>query len=283
MNVRPTAVAGTFYPADPVQLRDMVRRFLKTAASTGSGQTASASSGQATSPIPTPKAIIAPHAGYIYSGSIAASAYVHVASLAGQIKRVVILGPAHTMAVQGLATTSASAFQTPLGEVAIDQVAIQHVLSFTQVQILDAAHVREHGLEVHLPFLQETLGEFRLVPFVVGYASPEEVAEVIEALWGGDETLIVISSDLSHFLNYAEAQAIDEATCRAIEQVQPEAIGENGACGRRPIQGLLRLAKQRKMSVVTLDLRNSGDTAGSKNRVVGYGAWVISENAIGHP
>jgi hypothetical protein len=152
---------------------------------------------------------------------------------------------------------------------------VQQVLTFTQVQILDAAHVREHGLEVHLPFLQEILGNFSLVPFVVGHSSPEEVAEVIDALWGGPETLIVISSDLSHFLNYEQAKAFDAATCRAIEQLQPEAIDRDGACGRRPIQGLLLSAKQRNMSVVTLDLRNSGDTAGSKDRVVGYGAWIL--------
>ncbi len=234
-------------------------------------------------PMPIPKAIIAPHAGYIYSGSVAGSAYMHVAPLAGQVTRVVMFSPAHTMALQGLATTSASAFQTPLGDVVIDHKAIQQMLTFPQVQILDAAHGREHGLEVHLPFLQETLGKFKLVPFVVGHASPEDVAEVMEALWGGSETLIVISSDLSHFLNYAEAQALDGATCRAIEELQPKAIEQNGACGRRSIQGLLLLAKQRHMTVVTLDLRNSGDTAGSKNRVVGYGAWAISENVVRYP
>jgi hypothetical protein len=268
MNVRPAAVAGTFYPADPVQLREMVQGYLKTAVIPEA-------------PVPAPKAIIAPHAGYIYSGPIAGSAYVQVAPLAGQVTRVVMFSPAHTMAIHGLAISSAESFSTPLGEVALDKTAVQQALSFTQVQILDAAHEREHGLEVHLPFLQETLGKFKLVPFVVGYASPEEVAEVMDALWGGSETLIVISSDLSHFLNYAQAQVLDAATCRAIEQLQPAAMGQDSACGRRPIQGLLLSAKQRNMSVVTLDLRNSGDTAGSKNRVVGYGAWAISEKVIG--
>ena len=262
MNVRPAAVAGTFYPANPVRLREMVAGFLQTAVSPAS-------------PVPIPKAIIAPHAGYIYSGPIAGSAYVHVAPLAEQIERVVMLGPAHTMAIRGLATTSARTFKTPLGDVPIEQKALQQVLSLSQMQILDAAHVREHGLEVHLPFLQETLGDFSLVPFVVGQASPEDVAEVIEILWGGPETLIVISSDLSHFLDYQHAQQLDAATCAAIEQLQPEAITQNGACGRRPVQALLLLAKQRDLPVVTLDLRNSGDTAGSKDRVVGYGAWVI--------
>ena len=264
MNVRPPAVAGTFYPADSIRLREMVRGFLETAVSPQI-------------PIPTPKAIIAPHAGYLYSGPIAGSAYVHVAPLAGKIKRVIMLGPAHTMAFQGLATTSAHSFQTPLGDVPIDQKAVQQALTLPQVQILDAAHVREHGLEVHLPFLQEIVKSFSLVPFVVGTTTPEVVTEVIETLWGGPETLIVISSDLSHFLNYEQARTLDKATCDAIENLQPEAVTRDGACGRRPIQGLLLSARQRGMTVFTLDLRNSGDTAGSKNRVVGYGAWVFGK------
>jgi MEMO1 family protein len=262
MNVRPAAVAGSFYPADPVRLREMVHGYLETATEFDE--------------VTVPKAIIAPHAGYVYSGPIAGSAYVPVATLAGQVERVIVLSPAHTLAIRGLATTSADTFQTPLGDVPIDQEAIKQMLTLTQVEVLDAAHVREHGIEVHLPFLQETLGNFSLVPFVVGLTSPEDVQEVIEALWGGTETLIVISSDLSHFLNYKAAQQLDRATCAAIERLQPEAIQIDGACGRRPIQGLLLSAKQRKLSVVTLDLRNSGDTAGSKDRVVGYGAWAFS-------
>ena len=181
------------------------------------------------------------------------------------------------MAIRGLAATSAHIFQTPLGDVDIEQTAVQQALRLPQVQIVDAAHAREHGLEVQLPFLQETLGAFSLVPFVVGHASPEEVAEVIDLLWGGRETLIVISSDLSHFLGYRQAQQLDAATCAAIERLQPEAIAQDGACGRRPIQGLLLVAKQRGLTAVTLDLRNSGDTAGTKDRVVGYGAWSIGK------
>jgi AmmeMemoRadiSam system protein B len=262
INVRVPAVAGTFYPADPVRLRAMVAGFLQTAPSAS---------------VPVPKAIIAPHAGYVYSGPIAGTAYKQVAPLAGQIERVVMLGPAHTMALRGLAASSARAFSTPLGDVPVEQTAVRRTLLLPQVQTIDAAHVREHGLEVHLPFLQETLGTFSLIPFVVGHASPEEVAEVLAQLWGGPETLIVISSDLSHFLGYRQAQKLDAATCAAIEQLRPEAIAADGACGRRPIQGLLLLARQNKMSVVTLDLRNSGDTAGSKERVVGYGAWAIGK------
>lgn len=263
MNVRPPAVAGTFYPGDPDRLREMVKGFMETAVSPPI-------------PIPTPKAIIAPHAGYMYSGPIAGSAYVHVVPLAGKIERVIMLSPAHTMTFHGLATSSAHIFQTPLGDVPVDQEAVKNVLALPQVQILDAAHVREHGLEVHLPFLQETLGDFSLVPFVVGIATPEEVTEVIETLWGGPETLIVISSDLSHFLNYEQARTLDRETCAAIEKLQPEAVTRVGACGQLPIQGLLFSAKQRRMSIFTLDLRNSGDTAGSKARVVGYGAWAFS-------
>jgi hypothetical protein len=264
MNVRSPAVAGTFYPADSQQLREMVREFMETAVTPPT-------------PIQTPKAIIAPHAGYKYSGSIAGSAYVHVAPLAGKIKRVIMLSPAHTMAFQGLATTGAHNFQTPLGDVPVDQKAVQQALTLSQVQILDAAHVREHGLEVHLPFLQESLKSFDLVPFVVGTSTPEDVAEVMETLWGGPETLIVISSDLSHYLNYEQARTLDKATCGAIENLQPEAVSRDGACGRRPIQGLLLSAKQHGMAVLTVDLRNSGDTAGSKERVVGYGAWVFGK------
>ncbi|MBE2224295.1 MAG: AmmeMemoRadiSam system protein B [Anaerolineae bacterium] len=283
MNVRPPAVAGTFYPNNPERLRETVTGFLEASISTLQHHSVERGSGQAVSPqtrVPPPKAIIAPHAGYIYSGPIAASAYVPVIPLAGKIKRVLIFSPAHTIAVHGLATTSAQTFQTPLGDVGIDQNAIKLALTLPQVQVLDAAHVREHGIEVHLPFLQEIASDFSLVPFVVGHSSPEEVNEVIEALWGGVETLIVISSDLSHFLTYEQAQQLDGATCAAIERLQPEAIQRDGACGRRPIQGLLLSAKRRNMSVVTLDLRNSGDTAGSKARVVGYGAWAFSEQVV---
>lgn len=270
MKVRPAAVAGSFYPADPVRLREMVFGFLETAVNPAGTVTESVEASLL-------KAIIAPHAGYIYSGAIAGSAYAHVVSLAKKVKRVIMLSPAHTMAIHGLAATSATAFRTPLGDVTVDQDAVQQVLSLPQVEILDAAHVREHGLEVHLPFLQEILEDFSLVPFVVGYASPEEVNEVVETLWGGEETLIVISSDLSHFMNYQQAQQLDGITCAAIERLEPDAIQRDGACGRRPIQGLLLSAKQRGMSVVTLDLRNSGDTAGTKDRVVGYGAWAFSD------
>ncbi|MCA9933324.1 MAG: AmmeMemoRadiSam system protein B, partial [Anaerolineales bacterium] len=224
----------------------------------------------------TPKAIIAPHAGYIYSGLIAGAAYAQVAALRGQITRVLLLGPAHTLYLQGLAASSAAYFATPLGDVAVDQEAIAQILPLPQVRVLDAAHGREHGLEVHLPFLQLTLGsDFKLVPLVVGDADAAEVAEALEPLWGGPETLIVISSDLSHFLDYGAAKVKDAATAVAIQQLNPAALGENSACGRVPIGGLLHAARQRGLRTHLLDLRNSGDTAGPKDRVVGYGAWVV--------
>ncbi len=261
--VRPPAVAGTFYPADARRLQEMVARFLQTAVSP-------------TASLPPAKAIIAPHAGYIYSGPIAAAAYAQLRPLRGQIRRVVLLGPAHTLYVHGLAASSAAAFATPLGEVAIDGTAVQQLLALPQVRLLDAAHSREHGLEVHLPFLQLTLGgDFRLIPLVVGDALPEEVTAVLDQVWGGSETLIVISSDLSHYLPYELARRVDEQTAVAIEQLDPNGLGENSACGRLPICGLLPLAQQHGLRAYRLDLRNSGDTAGPRDRVVGYGAWLF--------
>lgn len=257
---RETAVAGLFYPAHPDELRRMVQNFL-----------------QAAPPPPaiTPKALIAPHAGYVYSGPIAGSAYAALAGSARRIERVLLLGPSHTLAFRGLAAPTADSFATPLGDVPLDRAALTAIADLPQVQTLNAAHAREHGLEVHLPFLQIVLGAFTLVPLVVGETRPEEVAAVMERLWGGPETLIVISSDLSHYHDYATAQRMDAATAEAIEQFQPEKIGREGACGRLPIQGLLLAAQKRQLTVYRLDLRNSGDTAGSKERVVGYGAWVL--------
>lgn len=261
--IRQPAVAGTFYPANARRLQEMVQGFLETAVAPPT-------------PPMTPKAIIAPHAGYIYSGPIAGSAYAQLAPLRGQVTRVLLLGPAHTLYLRGLAAPSATQFATPLGELAVDQQALAQILPLPQVRVLDAAHSREHGLEVHLPFLQLTLGQdFQLVPLVVGDADPAEVAEVLAQLWDGAETLIVISSDLSHYLGYEAAQKQDGETAVAIQQRNPAALGENSACGRVPIGGLLLAARQHGLHTHLLDLRNSGDTAGPKDRVVGYGAWVV--------
>ncbi|MFQ5487611.1 MAG: AmmeMemoRadiSam system protein B [Gammaproteobacteria bacterium] len=258
--VRAPAVAGMFYPDDPEELRATIRQYLQAAHPTGG---------------PPPKAIIAPHAGYIYSGPVAASAYARVAQGRGRIRRVVLLGPAHRVGFRGLAASHADAFATPLGLIPVDTATVQRLTALTQVRYLDEAHTLEHSLEVHLPFLQEVLEDFTLVPLVVGEASPEEVDEVLEAVWDGPETLIVISSDLSHYHDYETAQRLDTKTSRAIESLHPQEIYYEHACGRNPINGLLKAARDHGLRVATVDLRNSGDTAGPKDQVVGYGAYVF--------
>ena len=261
--VRPPAVAGFFYPQDPEELRNSVRGYLAMAPAVDG---------------PAPKALIAPHAGYIYSGLTAAFAYASLTPRLASITRVILLGPAHRVYVKGLALSAASHFSTPLGLIEIDQTAVASLKTLPQVIISDAAHQQEHSLEVHLPFLQCLLPKFTLVPLVVGEAAPLEVAEVLELLWGGPETLIVISSDLSHYHDYSTARQIDSATTRAIENLQLEIIGPHQACGCMPVRGLLQVARTRRLRVKTLDMRNSGDTAGTRDRVVGYGAYAIMEN-----
>jgi len=263
--IREPAVAGTFYPAHPNALRKMVQGLLDIAK---------------TEPTTIPKAMIVPHAGYIYSGEIAATGYrwLRDTDARNVISRVVLVGPAHYVPVRGLAVDTAAEFATPLGRVPVDIAMVEHLLALPQVVALPAAHVREHSLEVQLPFLQTVLGEFLLVPLAVGQTDAAEVAEVLSAAWGGRETLIVISSDLSHFLDYDSARQIDRMTATAIETLQPDAIAPEQACGRVGIQGLLRLARRHNLRVKRVDLRNSGDTAGSKDRVVGYGAWVFISN-----
>ncbi len=259
--IRQPAVADMFYPADPNTLQTMIDGFLADANVEG----------------PVPKALIVPHAGYIYSGPVAASAYHLLEPARQKIKRVVLLGPAHRVPVLGLAATSADYFATPLGNVPIDREAVDQALQLAQVREVDPAHAMEHSLEVHLPFLQTVLADFKLVPFVVGDANPQEVAEVLDLLWGGDETLIVISSDLSHYQSYDKARVLDQATSENIEKLRPEAIRHSDACGRNPINGLLALAKQKGLTAKTIDLRNSGDTAGPHDEVVGYGAYIFVE------
>lgn len=258
--IRRAAVAGTFYPADRDRLQKTVVDFLAKAEAVA----------------PAPKAIIVPHAGYIYSGPVAASAYACLVHVGASIRRVVLLGPAHWVQVDGLATSSATAFATPLGTAPVDQEALTAVLPLPQVQTSDEAHVQEHGLEVHLPFLQTICPNFTIVPLLVGQATTAAVAEVLEKLWGSPETLIVVSSDLSHYYDYETARRLDQATSQAIERLQPEAIGPEAACGRIPIQGLLQVARRRDLSARTVDLCNSGDTAGPRDQVVGYGAFVFT-------
>jgi AmmeMemoRadiSam system protein B len=225
-----------------------------------------------------PKAIIAPHAGYIYSGPVAASAYALLQPLRGTIRRVVLLGPVHRTWTPGLALPGVDAFDTPLGSIPIDHAAVAAIASLPQVTVHPAAHAEEHSLEVQLPFLQETLGEFSLVPLAVGGASAEAVANVLERLWGDDETLIVVSSDLSHYLPYAAAVATDRATLAEILDLHTGLVGEE-ACGAHPINGLLLAARRHGLAPHLLDYRNSGDTAGDRSRVVGYAAIAFTEAA----
>lgn len=256
--VRYPAVAGQFYPDDPRELREAVLHYLGNAGPVSS----------------VPKAIIAPHAGYIYSGPVAAMAYATIAPAHAVIRRVILLGPAHRVYLKGLALSSADDFVTPLGVVPVDREAVARIQHLPQVEVMDAAHALEHSLEVHLPFLQVVLDQFSLVPLVVGDVSPNVVDEVLEILWGGEETLIVVSSDLSHYHSYAMARTLDNVTTRAIEALRTD-IEPEQACGCMPLNGLLHLARRRGLRVTTLDLRNSGDTAGPRNQVVGYGAYVL--------
>ncbi len=262
-HIRAPAVAGLFYAADATELRDSVVDYL---------DQASVRLVNVDHPV---KAVIAPHAGYVYSGPIAANAYRQLQAIANTIKRVILLGPCHRVSLKGIASSSATHFATPLGNIAIDRDLINQLETLPQVNCVNAAHDLEHSLEVHLPFLQVILDEFTLVPLVVGDCPADEVAQALEMVWGGDETIIVVSSDLSHFHDYQTAQQIDKQTSQAIEQLKPENISPEGACGRYPINGLLTLAREIGLHVTTLDVRNSGDTAGDKSRVVGYGAYAL--------
>ncbi|WP_455205831.1 AmmeMemoRadiSam system protein B [Kaarinaea lacus] len=265
--VRNPAVANMFYPGDANELRHMVESFLDDAQQ--------ASSGDSNTHKHSPKAIVAPHAGYIYSGPVAASAYTLLTPVREQISRVVLLGPSHRVPLLGCACSSADYFATPLGNIAIDRNATANILTLPFVKELDQAHALEHSLEVHLPFLQAVLKEFVLVPVVVGDCEAEQVAQLLEMLWGGPETLIVVSSDLSHYHDYNTAKQMDSATCHAIEELDYQSIDSNHACGMMPLRGLLYVAKHHGMHAATVDCRNSGDTAGPKNQVVGYGSYVF--------
>ncbi len=261
MKVRRPAVSGTFYPGQPTALRSEVEELL-------------ASNSQDAAP---PKVLIAPHAGYVYSGPVAASAYNLLREVAAKIRRVVLLGPAHQVYVEGLALPAVDAFETPLGTIALDQEAMSRVRDLPQVLVSDAAHGQEHSLEVHLPFLQMMLDEFSLVPLVVGRATPQDVCEVLEILWGGLETLIVVSSDLSHHHGYESAMEIDARTNQLILQRNADITGEQ-ACGAHAINGLMLCATHHALAVRELDRRNSGDTAGSRDRVVGYASYALYES-----
>ncbi len=227
-----------------------------------------------------PKVVIAPHAGYVYSGPTAAVAFSALAAgsrpIERPIERVVLLGPAHYVPVRGLALPAAEYFATPLGEIKVDPQGAGAALRLPQVRVQPEAHAREHSLEVELPFLQRLLGEFSIVPLVVGEADGDEVAEVLEQVWGGEETAIVVSSDLSHFLSYDAARQADRRTADEILQLGGP-LDPRQACGAMPINGLLEIARRRGLEPELLDLRNSGDTAGDHSRVVGYGAFAFHE------
>lgn len=262
--IRQPAVAGAFYPGQGQTLSNDVMAMLAKAKPIAD---ASAT---------TPKALIVPHAGYIYSGSTAALAYARLSLVRKTIRRVVLLGPVHRVPVRGLALPGVDSFATPLGNIEIDQVAVAAITSLRQVVVSPAAHALEHSLEVQLPFLQSVLDDFKLVPLAVGDATPAEVAEVLETAWGGEETLIVISSDLSHFLPYRTAVAVDRETVQCIMALNSSLTHEQ-ACGGTPVNGLLLAAKQRRLQPELLGLCNSGDTAGDKGRVVGYASFAFTE------
>jgi len=253
-------MAGLFYPADPARLREMIQGLLTQAHPGGA----------------PPKAIIVPHAGYVYSGPVAASGFAQLGLGRARIRRVVLLGPGHRVAFRGLAVSSAEGFATPLGTIPVDLEAIDRILALDGVRRYDPAHEREHSLEVELPFLQETLEDFRLVPIVIGEADPAAVAGVLDLLWGGEETAIVVSSDLSHYQEYGLAQRIDQATADAIVAMRQDAVDADAACGALPVRGLLAAALRHGLDARVLDLRNSGDTAGDRDRVVGYGAFAFA-------
>jgi AmmeMemoRadiSam system protein B len=266
--IRQPAVAGAFYPGQASALTSTVNSLL--AAARGDLP--------ANDTLTAPKVLIVPHAGYIYSGAMAARAYALLPGMRETVRRVVLLGPVHRVPVRGLALPGASAFATPLGEIGIDAAAVAALADLPQVVVSPAAHALEHSLEVQLPFLQSVLDDFKLLPLAVGDATPEEVAQVLEALWGGPETLIVISSDLSHYLPYEAARQIDSETVERILALHGP-LSHEQACGGAPINGLLRVARRHQLQPQLLGLCNSGDTAGDRQRVVGYTAIAFSEPA----
>ena len=261
---RSAAVAGSFYPESAATLVDEIDRMLA----------------EVRHPVALlPKAVIVPHAGYAYSGPVAAQGYALLRTLREKVRRVLLLGPTHRVAVTGLALPESRFFVTPLGKIPVDKEAIAAIEGLPQVVFSTAAHAQEHSLEVQLPFLQKVLDHFSLLPLAVGQATPQAVAEVLDCLWGEEETLIVVSSDLSHYLPYACAKLADEKTAQQILALDPT-IRSDQACGASPINGLLLAAREHKLKGVCIDLRNSGDTAADKSQVVGYGAFAFSEAAL---
>jgi AmmeMemoRadiSam system protein B len=266
LRVRPAAVAGAFYPAHAAELASQVDAYV-----------AQGASGRVPDSRRSIRAVVVPHAGYVYSGPVAGVAYARLSAARGRVRHVLLLGPAHYVPVHGLAVPSAGAFATPLGEISVDDRLRAGLLEQPGVTVDDVAHEPEHSLEVQLPFLQRTLPGADVLPVIVGRAAPGEVADAL-APWADDpETVLVVSSDLSHYLDYRTARARDAATADAIVARRAEDIADDDACGSRPVRGLLELARRRGWQVELLDLRNSGDTAGPRSQVVGYGAFVVTE------
>jgi MEMO1 family protein len=264
--VRAPAVAGSFYPAAAPELAALVDRLLGEA-ELADERLAHEPGGAA------PKALIVPHAGYSYSGACAAAAFARVRPFAEGIERVVLLGPAHRVFVDGLAWPDAERLRTPLGEVAIDLAALR---ALPAVVPHAAAHAREHSLEVVLPFLQRVCPRAKLVPLIASRGRAEEVGRLLEQLYGGRETLFVISTDLSHFLRYDEGRALDRRTAERIVALDGELAGDE-ACGAVGVNGLLWLARRKSLRVELVRLCSSGDTAGGRDEVVGYGAFALYE------
>lgn len=261
--IRPAAVSGLFYPDSAELLHRQIGDYLSSARTELSPA--------------QPKAMIVPHAGYIYSGPVAGSAFHLLEPFSEIINRVILVGPSHRVAFEGIAASGATHFSTPLGLVPLDRQTTLELEALELVSESDSAHAFEHSLEVQIPFLQEILKDFQLVPLVVGNCSPSQVAKMMETVWGGPETLFVISSDLSHYHDYHTAQKIDKQTASAIENLDPTPIGYENACGRAGLNAILMIAQNRNLEIKELDLRNSGDTAGSKGNVVGYGSWALFE------
>jgi len=253
MKVRHAAVAGSFYPDDPDALNRNVDAMLFEVDESVHTK--------------SPKALIAPHAGYIYSGPTAAAAYSLLEP--DKVKRVVLLGPTHRVLLSGLAVPDVDAFETPLGKVSLDKDAIRQIIDLDQVHVDNDSHAYEHSLEVHLPFLQRRLNNFKLIPLAVGQARPEHISEVLDLLWGGEETVIIISSDLSHFHSYESARKMDLETVETIIN-RTQNISHEQACGATPINGLLAAMVKHPLTPKLIDFRNSGDTAGPRDQVVGY-------------
>ena len=258
--IKQADVAGMFYPGEEASLRQMVDGFIQKALSFDL----------------RPRAIIAPHAGYIYSGSIAGTAYKTIAAVRDQIENVIIMSPAHRFYLRGIALHMADAFATPLGNIPVNIGIVKKIKQFSSVQWEERSFIQEHGLETHLPFIQRAFKPgIKIVPMIVGECQESEVAEILESVWEDPRNFVIISSDLSHFHSYADAKKLDRNTVDLIQNLDSQSLDTEFACGHYPICGLLNLARNRKLKIKALDIRSSGDTAGSKESVVGYGSFAV--------